>query len=441
VKVGIIGGGYVGTVLAAGLASFGNPVTVIENDVERLEMIKTGTPYFYEEGLSELLASVLAEGMIDFSPSISAAAACDIVFLCVGTPSGPTGRPDMRAVDTVIDELITNADGDTVLVLKSTVPIGTGDKLRAEIESRLAGVDTADLMVVSNPEFLREGNAVYDFHHPARIVLGSRNAHAIEAVEQLYRPLIDGEFETGGTNPRPVVITTDHATAEMIKYSSNAFLAGKISFINEIARVSDGVGSDVRVISEALGLDPRIGQPFLNAGIGWGGSCFGKDIDALIMTADDLNVDVPLLAAITEVNQTQRSAVVDRLRQELGYLESRRVTILGVAFKPGTDDTRDSPGLAIATELLDAGAVVVAYDPLVKHVDDPKGLHFSQDPYSASVDADAVILATDWPDFTSIDAMELAQVMAGNLVYDGRNMLDASAYASAGLNYVGIGRP
>jgi UDPglucose 6-dehydrogenase len=440
-EIGVVGGGYVGTVLAVGLASLGNQVTVIERDDERLHMLQAGTPFFYEEGLPELLANVLAEGTIDFSRSISAVAACDIVFLCVGTPPGPTGRPDMAAVDAVIDELITNADGDTVLVLKSTVPIGTAEKLSAELEFRTAENHNANLTVVSNPEFLREGNAVEDFFHPARIVLGGKSAQAIEAVEELYRPLIVGEFEAGGADARPGVIKTDHATAEMIKYASNAFLAGKISFINEIARLSDGVGSDVRVISEALGLDPRIGRPFLDAGVGWGGSCFGKDIDALITIAGDINVDVPLLKAVTDVNQMQRSAVVDRLRQELGYLEARRIAILGVAFKPGTDDTRDSPGLAIATELLDAGAIVVAYDPLVKHVDGQKGLRFADDPYSASADADAVVLVTDWPDFTSIDATELAQVMAGSLVYDGRNVLDSSAYVSAGLTYVGIGRP
>lgn len=440
-EIGVVGGGYVGTVLAACLASLGRNVVAFERDPERLQLLQAGTPHFYEEDLPELLAAGIEAGNLEFTDRTDAISECSVVFLCVGTPPRPDGYPDMTAMKSAIDDLGPKLNGSTVLVLKSTVPLGSGSWLLDTVQTMLqSAAEGASVSVVSNPEFLREGTAVNDFLYPARIVLGSGNDAAIDAVLSVYQPLVDQSFEGGDTEHKPRVIRTDHTTAEMIKYASNAFLAGKISFINEIARICEHVGSDVLTVSEAVGLDPRIGPHFLAAGVGWGGSCFGKDLQALMATARDHHVEVPMLQSIADVNEMQRADIVSRLHERLETLQGRRIAILGLAFKPGTDDTRDSPALTVADRLLATGADVVAYDPMVKVVDELPGLVMADDPYSAMRDSAAVVLLTDWPEFASIDPITMAHSMSGRLIVDGRNMLDPDEIAAAGLDYIGIGR-
>jgi len=439
--IGVVGGGYVGTVLAACLASLGRNVIVCERDPERLAMLKAGTPYFYEENLPELLAAGIGAGRLEFESQIDAASDCDVIFLCVGTPPRPDSYPDMRAMNAAIEDLCPKLTASTVLVVKSTVPIGTGSLLLDTAETILRSTEgDARVSVVSNPEFLREGAAVGDFLHPARIVLGSANEDAIDTVLSLYQPIIDQSFDGGDPLHKPQIVRTDHTTAEMAKYASNAFLAGKISFINEIARICERVGSDVLTVSDAVGLDPRIGPDFLAAGAGWGGSCFGKDLQALMATARDHHIAVPMMEAIANINEMQRTGIVERLHEQLETFQGRRIAILGLSFKPGTNDTRDSPALAVAARLLEAGAEVIAYDPMVKQSDEVPGLEIADDPYSAVRDSSAVVLMTEWPEFAQLDLAALARSMSGSLLVDGRNMLNPDEVVEAGLEYIGIGR-
>lgn len=439
--IGVVGGGYVGTVLAACLASFGQDVVIFERDPERLHLLRSGTPHFHEEGLPELLAAGIESDNLRVTDDTDAVAECGVVFLCVGTPPRPDGYPDMSSMNAAVEVVAPKLRGSTVLVVKSTVPIGSGSWL---LETARTMLDSTNgdhrVSVVSNPEFLREGTAVSDFLHPARIVLGSASENAIETVLSLYQPIVDQSFEGGEPDHKPQIIKTDQATAEMVKYASNAFLAGKISFINEIAKICEQVGSDVLTVSKAVGLDPRIGPQFLAAGVGWGGSCFGKDLQALMSTARDHQVEVPMLHAIASVNETQRTSVVEKLREQLVNFQGRRIAILGLSFKPGTDDTRDGPALTVAARLIDAGAEVVAYDPVVKQVTEVPELRFADDPYSAARDSSAVVLMTDWPMFAQLDLPALARSMVGNLLVDGRNMLDPDEVTRSGLEYIGIGR-
>jgi nucleotide sugar dehydrogenase len=424
------------------LASLGSKVVTIEHDPERLQLLRAGTPYFYEQDLPGLLAGGIESGNLEVTDEMDAVSGCDVIFLCVGTPPRLDGYPDMSAVQAAVEAIATKLSGSTVLVVKSTVPIGSGtwllDTVRSGLLSR--GVD-GRISVVSNPEFLREGSAVSDFLHPARIVVGGTDDKAIDTLLSLYQPIIDQKFDGGDETCKPQIVRTDHATAEMVKYASNALLAGKISFINEIARICEHVGSDVTTVSEAVGLDHRIGPHFLAAGVGWGGSCFGKDLQALMATARDHHVDAPMLHAIAEINETQRDGVVERLRDRLATFQGRRITILGLSFKPGTDDTRDSPAVAVADRLIEAGAEVIAYDPMVKRVEGSPDIVIVNDPISAAQGSSAVLLMTDWPEFARIDVGALAKSMRGTLLMDGRNLLDPDDVVRAGLEYVGVGRP
>jgi UDPglucose 6-dehydrogenase len=295
--------------------------------------------------------------------------------------------------------------------------------------------------VVSNPEFLREGSAVVDFLRPDRIVLGSDDPRALNVVTEVYAPILEQRVPHPiGTSRRPSLVRTDLATAETIKYAANAFLATKISFVNEIAAICEQVGADVGDVAAAMGLDSRIGPAFLDAGIGWGGSCFGKDLAALIATAEDHGYEAPLLRASVAVNQRQRRIVVEKLQRALGIIRGRRICLLGLAFKPGTDDLRDSPAVELARRLVDLGAVVSAYDPLVHRVPEVPEIRLSGNVYSAAERADASVLVTDWPEFLQLDLGRLAEVMSGRTLIDARNMLDPSWAEDAGFSYEGIGR-
>ncbi|HWC11451.1 MAG TPA: UDP-glucose/GDP-mannose dehydrogenase family protein, partial [Acidimicrobiales bacterium] len=397
----------------------------------------------FEPGLDDLLAAGVNSGALRFTAGVEEAmAASDVVFLCVGTPPAPDGSADMSHVVAAARSIGACLDRHHVLVTKSTVPIGSGRWLTSIVEDALpAGVHPdGAFSVVSNPEFLREGSAVNDFLFPDRVVMGSDDDRALDAVAEVYRPIVEQTFAGAHPDRRAPLVRTTLATAETVKYASNAFLATKISFINEIANVCELVGADVSEVASALGLDPRIGSRFLEAGLGWGGSCFGKDLSALVTTAGQYGYDATLLRAAVQVNERQRRLVIERMRHHLKIIQGRRIALLGLAFKPGTDDLRDAPAVEIAASLIRAGAFVRAHDPLVKAVPDCPNLVVAADPYAAAERADAVVLVTEWPDYLALDLAELRSRMRGDLVLDGRNLLDPGAVEAVGLRYEGVGR-
>jgi nucleotide sugar dehydrogenase len=327
-----------------------------------------------------------------------------------------------------------------VVVNKSTVPVGSGNWVRTVIEEALPRDATPDFHVVSNPEFLREGCAIDDFLYPDRIVLGGENG-APKQVAALYEPVLTQSFPGGRAGHQPQLIVTDLPSAEMVKYAANAFLATKISFANEIGSICELVGADARQVLPAIGADDRIGPRFLQQGLGWGGSCFAKDVAALIATAVDYGYNAPMLRATIDINQAQRAAAIRKLQTVLKTLKGRRICVLGLAFKPGTDDLRDAPALEIIRRLRTAGAVVAAYDPIVKWLPDPDGqnVRLAVDPYDAVDRADAVLVATEWEEFAGLDLAAIAERMAGRLVLDGRGVIDPAAAAEVGLQVTGYG--
>ncbi len=357
-RIAVIGSGYVGSVVAACLAHVGNDVIGVESDPEKLQQLSSGVAPFHEPGLEPLLASGLASGNLQFTDDFGCAMnASDIVFVCVGTPPGPDGHPDMTAIRGVARSVAENLRHFHVIVTKSTVPIGTGFWFGSLIED-IVGPGARELFaMVSNPEFLREGNAIQDYLHPDRVVLGSEDGNALRLTAEVYRPILEQRIP-GDIGRRDVVplLQTKLTTAELIKYASNAFLATKVSFANEIARISDLVGADATEVTAGMGLDARIGGAFLDAGLGWGGSCFGKDLAALVSTAGEYGYRPKLLEATIAVNESQRQLVVDELLRHLKTLRGARIGLLGLAFKPDTDDLRDSPAIDVARRLLAKGA-------------------------------------------------------------------------------------
>lgn len=439
----VIGSGYVGTVVAACFAHVGHRVTGVEVDAGKLASLSTGRAPFYEPGLDDLLSAGLRSGRLVFTADLSAAMdRSDLVFICVGTPPGRNGDPDMGAAHTVAHQIATNLRHPHVIVTKSTVPLGTGRWLATVLEDALpSGSAPTEFSIVSNPEFLREGNAVQDFLHPDRVVLGGEDQAALDAVAAAYKPILTREFPGGQRHKDPVpLVLTNLTTAEAIKYASNSFLATKISFVNEVARICHLVGADVTEVTAAMGLDPRIGPQFLDAGMGWGGSCFGKDVRALVATAQRYGYRPRLLEAAVAVNEDQRAFVVESLLRHLNLLRGARIAVLGLAFKPGTDDLRDSPAVDICQRLLDHSAVVTAYDPMVPEAAGPDGVRRAPGPFEAAEGADAVVLATDWPQFLSLDLHALRDRMRGRLLFDGRNVFNPIDVQAAGLDYVGVGR-
>lgn len=446
-RIGVIGSGYVGTVVAACFAALNHDVVGIESDRAKLKLLRDGHLPFHETGLAELLAAQVAEERLTFTDDIGAATdSCDVMFVCVGTPAGPDGHPDLTALESVARAIGASLTAPMVVVTKSTVPIGTNLWLRSVIEDGIANrrIEGVDVSIVSCPEFLRVGTAVDDFLYPDRVVIGSDRQDAIDLVADLYRPILEQEVPAGlGSGPKttaPHLVTSSLGTAELIKYASNSFLAMKISFINELAQICDRVGADVTQVAHAMGMDHRISPLYLNAGLGWGGSCFGKDLTALATTAREHGFEPTLLQAIGTVNDYQRLEVVRKLQTHLGALRGKRIALLGLAFKPGTDDTRDSPAVGIARKLQQLGAVVTAHDPVVVDLPGVGGVRITADPLLAADRADAVVLVTEWPEYRTMDYAKLAEAMNGPLVIDGRNALDRDAVTAAGLEYEGIGR-
>ncbi len=460
-RVCVIGTGYVGLVTGVCLAHIGHHVICIDNNEEKVKLMKSGQSPIYEPGLSELMQSSAASGNLEFSTDLEAGVKHgEILFIAVGTPALPTGESDTRYVEAVARGIGAHLNGGyKVIVNKSTVPIGSGDWVRmivldgvAERQKNLVaaggGISTlerieADFDVVSNPEFLREGSAVYDTFNPDRIVLGSNNPKAIEMMKELYAPLVKRQFAEDTSLPPVPVVVTDLSSAEMIKYAANAFLATKISFINEVANICDRVGADVTQVAKGIGLDSRIGSKFLSAGIGWGGSCFPKDVSALVHTAEDYGYETELLNAAINVNKRQRTIAIEKLQQELKILKGKTVGLLGLTFKPDTDDMRDAPALTMIEQLNRLGAKVKAYDPIVSQSGLSHGLSgviIESDPERLADGCDALVVVTEWQEFLRLDYGKMVKTMREPVLIDGRNFLDPAVVTAAGFRYLGIGR-
>jgi UDPglucose 6-dehydrogenase len=447
-RVCVIGTGYVGLVTGACLAYIGHDVVCVDNNEEKVKLMKSGQSPIHEPGLPEVITESIRQGKIEFTTDIAAGVNHgEILFIAVGTPSLADGRSDMRYVEAVarsIGESLT--EGYRVIVNKSTVPIGSGDWVRMIVLDGMSGktnVDKIQFDVVSNPEFLREGVAVFDTFNPDRIVVGSGSDRALKLMQELYAPIIDRSFASDKTLPPVPVVVTDLNSAEMIKYAANAFLATKISFVNEVANICDRVGADVKEVAKGIGLDSRIGSKFLQAGIGWGGSCFGKDVSALIYTAEDYGYSTEILKACVRVNELQRTLVVEKLQQALKILKGKTIGLLGMTFKPDTDDMRDAPALTLIDQLSRLGARVKAYDPLVSQSGLREGFSnviVETDLERLADGCDAVVLVTDWQEFLAIDYAKMLTLMAHPIIIDARNFLDGKALVALGYKYIGIGR-
>jgi UDPglucose 6-dehydrogenase len=434
--IGVIGAGYVGLVTAAGFAELGSEAWCVDIDAEKIARLGAGESPLYEPGLPELLAR--HSGRLHFSTTLGEALEhARLLFVAVGTPPTHSGDADLSAVYQVVESIPAGnaSESERAIVMKSTVPCGTGESIkRAFRESGRAG-----LSYVSCPEFLKEGSAVSDFLHPDRVVIGDDGDAAGDAVLELYRPLLADEQGGGGSG---ALVRTDIASAEMIKLASNAFLATKISFINEIANVCEETGADVVEVARGMGLDERIGPKFLHAGLGYGGSCFTKDVSALKLLAGNSGYHFQLLAAVIEVNEMQKRRVVARLQRHLGELAGKRVALLGLAFKPNTDDMRGASSLVLAARLQAEGAQVRAYDPVAEEQARKlmPTLDYASSALEALQEADAAVLVTEWPELLALDWREVASAMSGKLLVDGRNALDRATIEAAGLIYEGVGR-
>jgi UDPglucose 6-dehydrogenase len=459
-RVGVVGTGYVGLVTGACLAYLGHRVTCMDRDEERLRGLRSGRMPFYEPGLEDLVARGIGRGRLDFAGVENLAELvyeAGAIFISVDTPQGEDGSADLSSVAAVargIGGALARAGRGSPLVVvnKSTVPVGSGDYVSMLIRDGIeeaavegAAGEDAEFLVVSNPEFLREGSAVYDSFFPDRIVAGADSREALDVLRRLYEPVIEQSFPAQ-LDPRPKVavpfVTTDLASAEMIKYAANAFLATKISFINEIGNICELVGADVGEVAYGIGLDARIGSRFLNAGIGWGGSCFPKDVAALRAAAREYEYETMLLDAVAAVNARQRKQVIAKLQRDLHTLKGKRIALLGLSFKPNTDDLRDAPSLEIARVLDSLGARAVGYDPVAGKAAAKKlpSLKVVFDPYEALAGAHAAVLITEWEEIRTLDLNRASSLMdEPRVLVDGRSALDPAAALEAGLSYRGFG--
>ena len=430
-KIGVIGTGYVGLVTGACLAQLGHDVCCIDQDRSKIDRLNGGECPIYEPGLLELIAANHAAGKLRFSPVFrDAVADRDAVFIAVGTPPDPNGEADLRFVHAAAREIAENLTGFTAVVTKSTVPVGTGDAVEAIIA---AHASDADVAVVSNPEFLREGCALDDFMQPDRIVVGTDHLRGRALMSAIYRPLTQRGF--------PLMLT-DRRTSELIKYAANAFLAVKISYINEMADLCEDLGADAMQVAEGMGLDARIGARFLQPGPGYGGSCFPKDTKALLATGRSVGSRLRVVAAAEKANSERKRLLAARVAGALGEVAGKTVAVLGLAFKAGTDDMREAAALDLIPELQARGARVRAYDP--EAMDVARGLlpdvRFCRDAYEAAAGADAVVVLTEWPAFAKLDLARLRQAARRPMLIDFRNLFAPEAIAAAGFDYVSLGR-
>lgn len=432
-RIAVVGTGYVGLVTAACLAEIGHQVVALDIDDGKISLLRNGKVPIHEPGLEELVRKHLGRRLTFTDEYSEAIPQAEVVMIAVGTPSDENGDADLSAVWDVADRIVDYLDQFRVVAVKSTVPVGTCDELEARLWSEAARrypgePPESHVVVVSNPEFLREGRAVSDFIKADRVVIGGSDPEAVELVRQIYLPL------------HVPIVTCDRRSSEMIKYASNAFLATKISFINSIARLCEKLGADVVKVAEGMGHDHRITAEHLRAGLGYGGSCFPKDTSALLRMARKVGFEFALLQAVVDVNTTQVSWVVEKLQERLGTLEGSVIAIWGLAFKPNTDDVREAPSLRLIRALLEKGATVQAYDPVVRPEALPQGIRFSESAYDAVSGADAAVLATEWDEFARIDLVRVRALMRRRLMVDGRNYLNPTIVRELGFEYCSLGR-
>ena len=431
-RIAMIGTGYVGLVSGACLADFGHDVVCIDKDAAKIDALNAGKMPIWEPGLEALVKANEERGRLAFTTDLpSGVGGAEAVFIAVGTPARRgDGHADLTFVFDAVRELAKVIEPGTVVVTKSTVPVGTGD----EIEKILREEGAGDVSVASNPEFLREGAAIADFKHPDRIVVGAEDERAREVLREIYRPLF--------LNRAPILFT-GRRTAELTKYAANAFLAVKISFINEVADLCEAVDADVQDVARGIGLDNRIGPKFLHAGPGYGGSCFPKDTLALLQTAEKAGVDQRIVRTTVKVNDDRKEAMVERVATALGGdLQGKRVGVLGLAFKPNTDDMREAPSIPLIKALVERGAEVAAFDPVARHQAEQvfDGIEFAGSAYAAASGADALVIVTEWDEFRALDLEKIAASLRGNVLVDLRNVYDRDEAEEAGLTYYGVGR-
>lgn len=448
-KVSVIGCGYVGLVTGSCLAELGHSVVCFDSDSAKSEMLRNGRLPIYEPHLDQIFLRNRQEGRLRFAAEApEAIRSGDAIFICVGTPPLENGEADLSAIDRVARLIATEARSPKLVVEKSTVPVRTGQELKRALAvyGRNSGVA---FRVASNPEFLREGSGVEDFLHPDRVVVGVEDDETERQLREIYQPVLDGRFRCPVHEPAcpaappPAFVVTTIASSELIKHASNSFLALKISYANALADLCERLGANVEEVTRAMGLDPRIGPHFLRAGLGFGGFCFPKDVQAFIRLSERAGMDFRLLKEVECINNRQIDWFVEKIRRALWVIRDKRIALLGLAFKPNTDDIRFSPAVKLAEHLLAEGARVHAYDP--KAADRARavlpGACFAPDPYAAGQDADALVIATEWPEFAALDWAKIGRSMARPLVIDGRNLLDSRAIRALGLEYESVGRP
>jgi UDPglucose 6-dehydrogenase len=452
VSIAVVGSGYVGLVAAACFAEIGHRVVCVDNDEAKVRMLCAGGIPIHEEYLPELLSRHRAN-TVEFTTDLKAATqGAQAIFIAVGTPQSQTGSADLSFVDAVASEIARSIDDYKVIVEKSTVPVYTNEWVRRVIERN--GVRRELFDVASNPEFLREGTAVADFLHADRIVLGAETERAANLLKEIYRPLTSGEYYqsahavpgTRRENDPPPVLLTSTKAAEIIKHASNAFLATKISFINVVANICEAAGADVEEVARGIGMDSRIGPKFLRAGIGYGGSCFPKDVAAFRYVAEQMGVDFGLLTEVEQINAEQKRRFFNKVRSALWTFRGKKIGVLGLAFKGGTDDIRESPAIDIVQQMLHEGSIISAYDPAAeeraKEVIPPgPQMRYVDDPYLAAQDADALVILNEWEEFGQLDLKRLHYTLRYPIIIDGRNLYEPVAMLEHGFTYLSVGRP
>ena len=452
ISIAVVGSGYVGLVAAACFAEMGHRVVCVDNDEAKVRTLEDGGVPIHEDYLPELLSRQRANGVAFTTDLRAATQGAEVIFIAVGTPQSRTGSADLSYVDGVASEIARSIDGYKVIVEKSTVPVYTNEWIRRVMQRNGVPPDLFD--VASNPEFQSEGTAVRDFLHPDRIVVGAETVRAADLLKKIYAPLTSGEYyqsvqavpgPRGESNPPPLLLTSTKA-AEIIKHASNALLATKISFINAVANICEAAGADVEEVARGIGMDARIGPKFLRAGVGYGGSCFPKDVAAFRYVAEQMGVDFGLLAEVEKINEEQKRRFFQKVRSALWTFRGKRIGVLGLAFKGGTDDIRESPAIDIVQHLIREGCVVRAYDPAAaeraKEVA-PEGeqMQYVNDPYAAAQDADALLILNDWQEFAELDLQRLQAALRYPIIIDGRNLYEPAAMHEHGFTYLSVGRP
>jgi UDPglucose 6-dehydrogenase len=444
-KLSVIGAGYVGLTAAACLAQIGHDVFCSESDLDKLALLQDGKIPIFEPHCENVIAAARKVNRLRFGSTEDAIAWADAIFICVGTPPLPNGDADLHAIESVARKIAKRTPGYRLVIEKSTVPVQTAAQLRRLLSVHLSNGLTCE--VASNPEFLREGTSVSDFLHPDRIVIGVDSPRASEMLREIYEPIIQQKFtcplhSNCPQGKEPVFLVTDTNSAELIKHASNSFLAMKISFINMVANLCEVVGADVTKVAEGMGLDPRIGAAFLNPGIGFGGFCFPKDVQAFIRIAEKSGCDFSLLKEVEKINLHRVEHFVETVRKELWVVRGKKIAVWGLAFKPNTDDVRFAPSIALVNSLLDEGAEIKAYDPeaMGKAKSVLPNITYCSDPYQAAEGSDAILIVTEWDEFRQVDWNRLRSVVERPLIVDGRNMLDAINVTGHGFYYISIGR-